>query len=69
MARDHMWIGIISYRHKRILDAISDESVGWTTPYGYHRLCLRHIEANLNSRFHDAVFLTYFHQIAKRNQP
>ena len=63
-----MEIGIILDQHKGILAAISDQSVGWITPYGYHRLYLRHIEANLNDRFHDAVFLAYFHQTAKQNQ-
>ena len=63
-----MEIGIISDQHKEILAAISDQSVGWTAPYGYHRSCLRHIEANLNSRFYDAIFLAYFHQTVKQNQ-
>ena len=68
MARDCMEIGIISDWHKRILATILDKSVGWTAPYGYQKLCFRHIEANLNGRFHDAIFLAYFYQIAKQNQ-
>ena len=56
MARDLMRIGIISNRHKEILAAVSDESIGWTVLYGYHRLYLRRIEINLNDRFYDAIF-------------
>ena len=56
MARDRMRIGIISNRHKEILAAVSDESIGWTVLYGYHRLYLRRIEINLNDRFYDAIF-------------
>ena len=68
MAHDRIRISIISDQHKRILATVLDQSIGWTVPYGYHKLYLRHIEANLNGRFHDAVFLAYFHQTAKQNQ-
>ena len=62
-----MEIDIILNRHKRILATISVQSVGWTAPYEYHRLYLRHIKTNLNGRFHDAIFLAYFYQTTKQN--
>lgn len=43
---------LISDRHKGILNAIRLQRL-WQPPYAVHRLCLRHVRSNFNTKFHN----------------
>ena len=51
IVKDRNEICLISDRHPGILNAIADESIGWSPPRAYHRYCLRHICSNFNTHF------------------
>ena len=51
IVKDRNGICLISDRHPGILNAIIDESIGWSPPRAYHRYCLRHICSNFNTHF------------------
>ena len=51
IAQDRNRIYLISDRHPGILNAITDESIGWNPPCAYHRYCLRYICSNFNTHF------------------
>ena len=51
IVKDRNKICLISDRHPGILNAIADESIGWSPPRAYHRYCLRHICNNFNTHF------------------
>ena len=51
IVKDRNGICLISDRHPGILNAIADESIGWSPPRAYHRYCLRHICSNFNTHF------------------
>ena len=45
----------MSDRQSGILSAVSSPHTGWTSPFGYHRFCLRHVRSNFCSKFKDPV--------------
>ena len=51
VVKDRNGVCLISDRHPGILNAIVDESIGWSLPHAYHRYCLRHICSNFNTHF------------------
>ena len=51
IVKDRNGIYLISDRHPDILNAITDESIGWSPPRAYHQYCLRHICSNFNTHF------------------
>ena len=51
IVKDRNGICLISNRHPGILNAIADESIGWSLSHAYHRYCLRHICSNFNTHF------------------
>ena len=54
VAQDRNGIRLISDRHLGILNAIADESIGWSPSRAYHRYYLRHICNNFNTHFKNA---------------
>ncbi|RVW66259.1 hypothetical protein CK203_066390 [Vitis vinifera] len=42
-------------RHLGIMVAISDVHLGWSEPYAYHRVCMRHLDNNFMTRFKDKI--------------
>ena len=54
VVQDRNGICLISDRYLNILNAIADESIGWSLSCAYHRYCLRHIYSNFNSHFKNA---------------
>ena len=35
--------------------AMSDVHLGWSEPYAYHRVCMRHLANNFITRFKDKI--------------
>ena len=48
-----MRLCVISDRHLDIMVAMTDVYLGWTEPYAYHRICMRHLASNFMNRFKD----------------
>ena len=46
---------VISNRHLGIMAAMSDVHLGWSEPYVYHRVCMRHLASNFMTRFKDKI--------------
>ncbi|XP_010660151.1 uncharacterized protein LOC104881478 [Vitis vinifera] len=46
---------VISDRHPGIMAAMSDVHLGWSEPYAYHRVCMRHLASNFMTRFKDKI--------------
>ncbi|KAL6313700.1 hypothetical protein AAG906_010118 [Vitis piasezkii] len=46
---------VISYRHPSIMATMSDVHLGWSEPYTYHRVCMRHLASNFMTRFKDKI--------------
>ena len=46
---------VISNRHLGIMAAMSDVHLGWSEPYTYHRVCMRHLASNFMTRFKDKI--------------
>ncbi|RVX16705.1 Serine/threonine-protein phosphatase 7 long form-like [Vitis vinifera] len=42
-------------RHPGIMAAMSDVHLGWSEPYAYHRVCMRHLASNFMTRFKDKI--------------
>ena len=51
IVKDRNRIYLISNRYPGILNAIADESIGWSPPRNYYRYCLRYICSNFNTHF------------------
>ena len=34
---------------------VTDESLGWQPPQGYHQFCIQHITSNFNTKFRNAT--------------
>ena len=51
------WMGlcVISDRHPSIMTIMTDVHLGWTEPYAYHRICMRHLTSNFMNRFKDKI--------------
>ena len=45
----------MSDRHLGIMVVMTDFHLGWTEPYAYHRICLRHLASNFINRFKDKI--------------
>ncbi|RVW36159.1 hypothetical protein CK203_079632 [Vitis vinifera] len=45
----------IDDRHPGIMAAMSDVHLGWSEPYAYHRVCMRHLASNFMTRFKDKI--------------
>ncbi|XP_059311376.1 uncharacterized protein LOC132062927 [Lycium ferocissimum] len=52
--KDHTGVCVLSDHHKGILHNM-DNLPGWQPPLVYHRYCLRHLKANLQSKFHNGT--------------
>ncbi|XP_059306762.1 uncharacterized protein LOC132058229 [Lycium ferocissimum] len=52
--KDRTGICVLSDRHKGILHNM-DNLPGWQPPLVYHRYCLRHLNENLQSKFHNGT--------------
>ena len=50
-----MRLYVISNRHADIMVAMIDVHLGWTEPYAYHRICMRHLASNFMNRFKDKI--------------
>ena len=50
-----MRLCVISYRHLNIMEVMTDVHFGWTEPYAYHRICMRHLASNFMNRFKDKI--------------
>ena len=48
-----MRLCVISYRHPDIMPAMTNVHLGWTEPYAYCRICMRHLARNFMNRFKD----------------
>ncbi|RVW28840.1 hypothetical protein CK203_094864 [Vitis vinifera] len=46
---------LIEDRHPGIMAAMSDVHLGWSEPYAYHRVCMRHLASNFMTRFKDKI--------------
>ena len=46
-----MRLCVISDRHPGIMTTMTDVHLGWTEPYAYHRICMRHLASNFMNRF------------------
>ena len=44
---------VIIDRHPDIMAAMTNVHIGWTEPYAYHRICMRHLASNFMNRFKD----------------
>ncbi|XP_074321488.1 uncharacterized protein LOC141658418 [Silene latifolia] len=51
---------VISDRHKGIMKAMSEVGSGWEEPYAYHRVCIRHLASNVNTRFRNTAVKEMF---------
>ena len=43
----------IADRHPNIMAAMTNVHLGWTEPYAYHRICMRHLARNFINQFKD----------------
>ena len=48
-----MRLSVIANKHLGIMAAMADVHLGWTEPYAYHRICMRHLASNFLNRFKD----------------
>ena len=48
-----MRLCVIVDRHPGIMAAVTDVHLGWTEPYAYHRIFMRHLASNFMNRFKD----------------
>ncbi|RVW88172.1 hypothetical protein CK203_042858 [Vitis vinifera] len=46
---------VISYRHPGIMAAMSNVHLGWSKPYAYHMVCMRHLASSFMTRFKDKI--------------
>ena len=44
---------VIADRHPSIMVTMDDVHLGWTEPYAYHRIFMRHLVSNFMNRFKD----------------
>ena len=44
---------VIADKHLGIMAAMIDVHLGWTEPYAYHKICMRHLASNFMNRFKD----------------
>ena len=51
----HMGLCVISNKHTDIMPAMTDVHPGWTKPYAYHRICMRHLASNFMNRFKNKI--------------
>ena len=50
-----MGLCVISDKHPSIMAAITDVHFGWTEPYAYHMIWMRHLASNFMNRFKDKI--------------
>ena len=50
-----MGLCIISDKYPGIMVAMTGIHLGWTEPYAYHRICMRHLASNFMNRFKDKI--------------
>ena len=50
-----MRLCVISNRHPSIMTAMTNVHLGWTKPYTYHRICIRHLASNFMNRLKDNI--------------
>ena len=46
-----MRLCVIVDRHPGTMSLMTDVHLGWTKPYAYHRICMRHLANNFMNRF------------------
>ena len=51
-----MRLCVIFDRHLGIMASMTDVHLGWTEPYAYHKICMRHLAKNFMNRFKDKTF-------------
>ncbi|KAK1379308.1 hypothetical protein POM88_026052 [Heracleum sosnowskyi] len=51
VAHQRTGVCVISDRHSGIMSTMDNPNLGWCEPYGYHRLCVRHLVANFANTF------------------
>lgn len=51
VARQRRGVCVISDRHAGIICTMNNPNLGWCEPYGYHRLCIKHLAANFAKQF------------------
>ncbi|XP_074266433.1 uncharacterized protein LOC141589705 [Silene latifolia] len=59
---------VISDRQKGITKAMSEVGSGWEEPYAYHRVCIRHLASNVNTRFRNNAVKEMFGSTAMHFQ-
>ena len=52
-ATQWMRLCVKTKRHPGIMAVMTDVHLGWTKPYAYHRICMRHLASNFMNRFKD----------------
>ena len=50
-----MRLCVISYRRPGIMAIMTDVHLGWTEPYAYHRICMRHLASNSMNPFKNKI--------------
>ena len=50
-----MRLCVISNRHPDIMTTMIDVHLGWTEPYAYHTICMRHLTSNFMNQFKDKI--------------
>ena len=54
-----MRLCVIANRHSNIMETMTDVYLGWTEPYAYHRICMRHLTRNFMNRFKDKTLKNF----------
>ncbi|KAH9611123.1 hypothetical protein KSS87_001526 [Heliosperma pusillum] len=51
---------VISDRHAGIMKAMSEVGSGWEEPHAFHRICIRHLASNVNTKFRNVQVKNMF---------
>ncbi|KAH9619811.1 hypothetical protein KSS87_001162 [Heliosperma pusillum] len=59
---------VISDRHAGIMNAMSEVGSGWEEPHAFHRICIRHLASNVNTRYRNVKVKNMFGSTAMQFQ-
>ncbi|KAH9611124.1 hypothetical protein KSS87_011978 [Heliosperma pusillum] len=59
---------VISDRHAGIMNAMSEVGSGWEEPHAFHRICIRHLASNVNTRYKNVKVKNMFGSTAMQFQ-
>ena len=59
-----MGLCVIFDKHLSIMVTMTDVHLGWTEPYAYHRICMRHLARNFMNRFKYKILKNLVYRVA-----